>query len=206
MKLLNIILLLTIMGLSLFLFPGLVSASTLYLSPEKGRIQQGKIIKADVKLKIGGDAVNAVSAFLSYPPDKLEVAWINYDNSAFSIEAESTSDNGLIKISRGSFSPRTGNVSIATIGFRGKSEGKALVSFADGSAAPRASDSSDSLDLRNSKGGTYNITRDPKSGRPATLGEKVSWVGLRLNSIRNTILLIIGTAVLILLILRKKRH
>lgn len=146
----------TIIIVAFFLLPKSTFASTLYLSPGGGAISIGGITSIQVRLSAGGDAVNGVSAFLSYPADKLDVAWVS-PGSAFAIEAEKSYGGGSIKISRGNISGVTGDVNVATIGFRGKSTGSATVSFVGGSAAPRASDSSDSLNLGGSRGGVYNV-------------------------------------------------
>lgn len=150
-------------GVSFLLAEG-VDASTLYLSPGSGRVSTGGNITVQVRLNTAGEAVNAVSAFLSYPADKLEVAWIGYGGSAFGIQAESAYGGGGIKISRGNFSGVSGNVGVATISFRGKAEGAATVAFIGGSAAPRASDSSDSLNLGGSAGGTYTVIKGASGG------------------------------------------
>ncbi|MDD2823345.1 MAG: cohesin domain-containing protein [Candidatus Daviesbacteria bacterium] len=196
-----------LIAVTLFIFLPVKSAfaNTLYLSPADGNISIGKTYTVQVKLKAGNDKVNAVSAFLKYPSDKLEVSWIKYDSSAFSIEAESEYGNGIIKISRGNFSGVGGNANIATIGFIGKSLGQAAVSFVDGSAAPRETDSSDSLDLGGSRGGVYNIGAAFKLKRQSILGESISEEETRLNNTKNaailtTIILIIG-----FMVIKKKR-
>ena len=151
------------------LFPRAAFASTLYLTPAGGSIGVGATQAVQVRLNAGGDAVNAVSAYLSYPADKLDISYINY-GSAFSIAAEGSYGGGSIRIARGSISPVSGNVLVATIGFRGKSLGTASVSFVGGSAAPRASDSSESLNLGASRGGTFNVvTAPPKPAAASAL-------------------------------------
>lgn len=159
-------------------------ASTLYLSPGSGDVSQGGVKTVQVRLNGGGDTVNAVSAFLSYPQDKLEVAWINYTGSAFSIQAEDVYGGGVIKISRGSFSPVSGNISVASIGFRGKGLGSATVAFIGGSAAPRASDSSDSLNLGASAGGTYKIVPAAAKTPAPSVPEEVSLAALEISDIK----------------------
>jgi len=131
-------------------------ASTFYLSPATTNIPSGSIVSVSVGVNTAGESINGVSAYLSYPADKLDVAWISY-GSSFTIEAESSYGGGSIKISRGNISGIVGNVNVATIGLVGKSIGTATVAFVGGSAAPRTSDSSDSLNLGGSSGGTYTI-------------------------------------------------
>lgn len=159
------------------LLPKSAFASTLYLSPGGGTIYTGGVTSVQIRLSAGGDAVNGVSAFLSYPADKLDVAWVSA-GGAFAIDAERTYGGGIIKVSRGNINPVSGDVNVATIGFRGKSAGSAAVSFIGGSQAPRASDSSDSLNLGGSRGGVFNVVaggapvkaaqENPKNTSPGT--------------------------------------
>lgn len=159
-----------ISGFFLILFisiPKSAFASSLYLSPGGGTIGTGGTTYVQVRLGAGGDAVNGVSAYLAYPADKLQVVSMSY-GGAFNIAAEGSYGGGGIRISRGSISGVTGDVNIATIGFRGLSAGAASVSFIGGSAAPRASDSSDSLS--GTRGGTYNIVQGATQSKTPTGG------------------------------------
>ena len=144
--------------LAFFFLPTEIFASNLYLSPGSGSIGVGNNLAVSVRLNTGGDQVNGVSANLSYPTDKLDVTYVT-GGSSFAIEAEKSFGGGTIRISRGSINPVSGNVTVATIGFKGKAIGSATVAFIGGSAAPRASDSSDSLNLGGSTGGVYNIVK-----------------------------------------------
>lgn len=148
--------LLTVLLFFIFIVcPQAALASSLYLSPGSGNTTQGGTLSVQVRLNTAGEGVNAVSAFLSYPADKLEAAWLSYGNSAFPIAAEGSFGGGIIKISRGAFNGVAGDVGVATIGFRAISPGLAQVSFIGGSQSPRVSDSSDSL--TGSSGGAYNV-------------------------------------------------
>lgn len=150
--------------LFLFLFFAKDSfASTLYLSPSSGKIGTGSVTYVRVVLNTGGESVNGVSAYLAYPADKLDVVSLSY-GGAFNIAAEGSYGGGGIRISRGSISGASGNLTIATIGFRGKTEGTASVSFIGGSAAPRTADSSDSLS--GTSGGTYTVAQGATSSAP----------------------------------------
>lgn len=131
-------------------------ASNFYLSSQKSDIALGETIPVNVVIDTNNESINGVSAFLNYPNDKLEVAWISY-GEAFPIQAEESNEKGVIRISRGSFTGEVGNVTVATIGFRGKAQGAATVSFINESAAPRTIDSSDSLNLEESRGETFAV-------------------------------------------------
>ena len=152
---------------SLLLFVPSAHASTLYLSPGSANIPQGSVVSVAVGINTAGESINGISAYLSYPQDKLEVAWITYGGS-FAIAAEGAYGGGGIRISRGSISGVVGSVNVATIGFRGKSQGTATVTFIGGSGAPRTSDSSDSLNLGGSTGGTFTVTAPVSGGQTGT--------------------------------------
>lgn len=157
--------------ISFFVFLFLAStsfASTLYLSPASANIPQGSIVSVQVRLNTQGESINGISAYLSYPQDKLEVASLSFGGS-FPIAAEGTYGGGGIRISRGNISGVVGDLNVATIGFRGKSQGGATVSFIAGSGAPRTSDSSDSLNLGGSRGGTFTVGA-AKASTPAPTG------------------------------------
>lgn len=130
-------------------------ASTLHLSPGSGTVGQGNTLSVRVTLNTGGEGVNGVSAYLSYSSDKIDASVSC--GGAFAIGAECSAGGGSIRISRGSINPVSGNVTVGTITLKGKVQGTASVSFVGGSAAPRASDSSDSLNLGGSSGGTYTV-------------------------------------------------
>ncbi len=145
-----------------------VLASTLHLSPGKVSVAQGGTVSVQVRLNTAGESINGVSAYLSYPTNLLEVAWVSAGSSAFGIDAEKSFGGGGIRISRGSISGTVGNVNVATIGFRGKALGTANVSFIGGSAATRTSDSSDSLNLGGSSGASVAVVK----GTPGTQIDK----------------------------------
>lgn len=131
-------------------------ASNLYLFPSTVNIPYGGIVPVNIGLDTYGESINGVSAYLSYPSDKVEVEWISYGDT-FPIQAEESFGNGLIKISRGSITGENGNVKIATIGLKGKTLGTATFAFIEGSFAPRTLDSSDSLNLSESKNGVFTF-------------------------------------------------
>ena len=66
----------------IFLFLANTSfASTLYLSPGSANIPQGSIVSVQVRLNAGGESINGISAYLSYPADKLEVSSLSFGSS-----------------------------------------------------------------------------------------------------------------------------
>ncbi len=151
-KILSIIILL----LGFLLVPKSAFASTLHLAPGGGNIAIGQTLAVQVMLNTAGTPVNGVTALLAYPADKLDVAYVS-PGSAFGIDAEKVVGGGNIRISRGNISGVSGDVVVATIGFRGKVLGSANVSFISGSGAPSAASSNDTLNLGASPGGSFNI-------------------------------------------------
>lgn len=131
-------------------------ASTFYLSPGSANIPSGSIVYVTVGINTEGESINGVSAYLSYPSDKLEVVSLSF-GSVFSIEAEKSYGGGSVRVSRGSISGFVGKGTIATIGFKGKAQGSGAVSFISGSGAARTSNSSDSLKLAASTGGIFTV-------------------------------------------------
>lgn len=157
-----------------------VFASTLYLSPGSGTVGIGGTLTVQIRLNTGGEGINGISAYLAYPSDKMEVAWISY-GGAFGIAAEGSYGGGGIRISRGSIGAVGGDVNVATVAFRGKSVGTASVSFIGGSGAPRASDSSDSLAGRS--GGTYTVSASAPGLGSTQAGGKTNTAGPQISNI-----------------------
>lgn len=173
----------------LFLLPAKTAdASTLYLSPGSKSVAPGSSFTVQVRLNTGGEAVNAVSAVVNYPADKLTANWTSYSSSAFGIQAQDSFGGGTVKMARGNISGVSGDVNVGSINFTAKAAGSATVYFAGGSKAPRASDSSDSLNLAGSGGGVYAIAAGAASSNSGTGGSKTSTpsptpVGLNLTEV-----------------------
>ena len=196
------VIILFIFTVSFLTFVSSTFASTLYLSPGSANIPQDTTLSVNVGINTENESVNGVSIYLSYPLDLLEVEWISY-GSKFDIAAEGTYGEGSIRISRGSVSGVVGNVPIATIGFRGKSQGTATVAFVTGSAAASSSDSSDSLNLPGSNAGVYTVVA-PKltTATPVEEQGQAYYISL-LTSVLVVGIIIIGVA---FFLLRKKRN
>ncbi len=140
----------------LFFVPA-CSASTLYFYPIRKAIPLGQAQQVQLRLDTNGEQVNAFSAFITYPANLIDVSLVG-GSDAFSIVAEQSVSAGMIKLTRGSVAPVTGDVLLETLSVSGIHVGEAKMVFANGSAAPRFSDSSDSLSLSRSIGGYYTVT------------------------------------------------
>jgi hypothetical protein len=130
--------------------------STLYFSPQRKAIDIGGSQEVVLRLNTDNEQINALSAYITYPSDKISVA-IENTSSQFPVVAESNASEGHVGISVGSFDAIKGDVAVATLKITGKQEGSATLSFTSESAVTRYEDSSDSLSLSRSIGGYYTI-------------------------------------------------
>jgi hypothetical protein len=139
-------------------------SATLSLSPSSGTYKVGDTFNVAVHENSGSTAVNAVQANLSYSTSKLQ--YVSYtSSSAYSVEAESSSNSGLLKFARASITPRTGDQVVVTVKFKAlASTSGTSVSFASGSSV-NANDGSGTNILSGTSGGTYKVS-SPASPPP----------------------------------------
>ena len=106
--------------------------ATLKLDPATGTYSSGTFNVA-IKVDTGGEAINAVKAYLTFPADKLSVVSISTTGTFLTFWAENTYDNttGTIHLQGGLPTPGyTGTDGlVATITFKVKDSGTANVSF-----------------------------------------------------------------------------
>lgn len=149
----------TLFFVSLLIPKPVSAAGIFYFYPNNGTYAVGNTINVTVGVNTGGDTVNAVSAYVSYPSDLIDFSWIGTGGSVFGIWAEKTGGGGLVKLSAGATPPGvTGRGTIATIGFKVKKTGTVNLSFASGSHIVTQSGNSDILNLAGSGGTAYNLT------------------------------------------------
>ncbi len=105
--------------------------ATLFLSPEDEWGNIGDTFSVDVRLDTGDRPVTAVSAYLSFPADLLEVDSIDTTYSDFGIEAENIVAGNVIKITRGEPTPGIYDLGalVATIDFTAKAQGTPQLYF-----------------------------------------------------------------------------
>lgn len=169
MKIFKILITLTfIFGLTAILAP-VANAANFYISPSSKKVGIGETVSVQVRLN-SNEVVNAVSSYISYPTDKIEVLSVSYGGSAFAISAENSFGGGLIKISRGNINGVRGDLNIATLSFRPKTLGTANLNFASGSAIVRESDSANIMSGNGS--GIISVTSEPQTSNSisSTLG------------------------------------
>jgi hypothetical protein len=115
----------------------------LYLTGS-GKIMQGDTMVLTVVENSGRTVVNAVQANIAYPADKFEFISVE-STPAFTVEAESYSEAGYIRIARGAQPEVSGVQAVAKIHLRVVGTGSASIHFSDGSAVVRSDDNTDIL-------------------------------------------------------------
>lgn len=134
-------------------------SATLSLSPATKTVTNGSTFSAEVRVNTGGEAINTVTANLSYPSTNLKVQSIDTSGSFATIWFElDFSTSGSIKLTGSLPTPGTtgSNLLFATINFLAQNEGTAQVSFDASSATYRNSDSSNILGTKT--GAIYTIS------------------------------------------------
>lgn len=130
--------------------------STFYFYPQRTSVSVGETKQIQLRLNTDQDAVNALTAYITYPASFIDVKLVS-SSSVFPIVAQHSFTNGFIEISEGSIEPVKGDVLIATLSLTGKKEGEVAMSFGEGSAVPTYDNNTDSLSLARSIGGLYTV-------------------------------------------------
>ncbi len=110
--------------------------SSLRIGPTEGSITVGSTFNVSVFLNTSGEPINAIDAYILFPPDKLQVVSPSAGKSIIEIWTAQPSydnQNGRVHFQGGIPSPgiNTPNGVISTITFRVKSTGKAVIRFGD---------------------------------------------------------------------------
>lgn len=158
----------------LFFSPFLVSAATLYLSPNSGSHNVGGNFSVSIYVSSKDQAINAVSANISYPKDKLEVTSISKAGSILTLWAQEPSfSNGSGSVSLEGIVPNPGytgsSAKIVQINFKAKNSGNATISFSSGSVL--ANDGKGTNILAGMSGATFSINKaddSKKEEKPIT--------------------------------------
>jgi len=110
---------------------GPTSEVTLSVSPESQSVNLGNTFTVEVGLNTQNQPVTAVSAYIVFPTELLEIDSIITTNSSFTIQADNIVENNVIKITRGEPTPGVNSSSalMATIYFVAKAQGTAQVVF-----------------------------------------------------------------------------
>jgi len=157
---------LIILFLYLFL-PKVSLATSLSVSPVSGTFSVGSTFTASVILDTEGKSINALSVFLTFPPDKLQVVspsvgrsiidvWTvppKFNNSTGSIEFAGGIPKGIV----------ASNGVLTNITFRVKSVGDGVIKFLDKSAV-FLNDGLATSDLNKVGNGVYQFKLPPPAG------------------------------------------
>jgi LPXTG-motif cell wall-anchored protein len=159
--------------LSLFWSVSTTNAAVFYLKPLGGNMAKGVVFPVQLRMSAQGESITSLSVYLDYPSDKLGVAYIK-PSSNFPVSLGTTTGNNTFGLTRENINGVTGDVLIATVGFKPKiSNSTVMISFIDGSRAS-LSDNTNVLDLDWSKArvGKYNIAEGASGVAASSNGVK----------------------------------
>jgi len=142
--------------------------ASLHLSPAAGTFTVGSTFTVSILLDTGSRFVNALEASLSFPPDKLQVVSPTLGSSIINIwtnQPQFDNGRGFLNFQGGVPDPgiQTSNGVVATVTFRVKSVGQALVRFLDKSKV-LLNDGLGTDVLTNTGNGIYDLSLPPPRG------------------------------------------
>ena len=144
----------------------------LYFSPAAGIFTEGETFEVEIWVDTKGENVNAIAAYFSYPEDKLEALGVSREGSAMTLFAEETAGGGKVSISGGKATPGISGIQkVASVSFRAKTAGTAILLFTSDSAVLEDSDNQNILDLGLSASAVYTIQ---SSSVPSSVSEPPS--------------------------------
>jgi hypothetical protein len=133
-------------------------APNLSLTPSSQRISAGSTLSVQIWANSSSQLVNAVQANLTYPLDKLNFVNIDSNNSAFGVEAEKVGGNGSVHVARGSTTPLSGKLLVATVNFtplQSRSKSSLNINFTTDSVLLSTTTNTDVLAAK--YGGSYSL-------------------------------------------------
>jgi len=145
----------------------IAEAASLTLEPASGTFTVGSILNVSLYLDTQGEFVNAIEAFLTFPPNRLQLVSPTTGSSIIEIwtsQPRFNNQQGTIEL-RGGI-PRGINVSqgvITTLRFRVKSTGSAIVRFTDRSRA-LLNDGKGTDVLYQTQNAVYQLVLPPPAG------------------------------------------
>jgi hypothetical protein len=169
-------LLVGLIAIILFLgLPGIVRAAcSLSFTPRSGSFALGSYLSVRVVVTTGGEAINAASAFVSYPTDKLVYVRTVHTSSIFPVWVEPDASGGIVRLNGGVQPPGfTGTGTIGTIVFRVNATGNAALSFTGGSHILTNRSNSDIINLGSLGAASYTLVKTLPTGPKSTAGPTV---------------------------------
>lgn len=145
-----------------------LQGASLYLSPASGTFTVGSTFTVSVILDTNGHSINALEASLAFPADKLQVVSPTLGSSVISVwtnQPKFDNQNGTLSFQGGIPDPgiKTSSGVVATVTFRVKSVGQALVRFLDRSKV-LLNDGLGTDVLTNTGNGIYDLSLPPPRG------------------------------------------
>lgn len=161
---------------AIFLVTDAYAAATLSVTPSSQSVTVGTTLPVEVRLNTGGDAVNTVTANLTFSKDKIRLQSVSTTGSFLTIwfelpdtesEVVTANNNGEIRITGSLPTPgQSGSNSlIAKLTFVPIAAGSATLNFASTSAVYRNSDNTNIVGTSNT-GGTYTISEVAPTATP----------------------------------------
>lgn len=145
--------------MSLWFFSAPVDASILYFKPIAGTMDPNAVFPVEIRMHaIAPESITWTSVYFSYPSDKLDVSYVRA-GSAFPVNIGNTYGNGTFAMTRQNVDGVTGDVLVATVGFKPKVVNTtATLQFIDGITA-LGQNGNESLDMEWTKSNiaNYNI-------------------------------------------------
>ncbi len=164
-----------------FFSPFLASAASLYLSPSSGSYSVGDTFSVGVYVSSKVEAINAISADISYSKDKLEVVSISKTGSVLNLwtqEPTFSNSSGSISLEGIIFNPGYigNNAKVVQINFKVKDAGTSLVSFSDGAVLANDGQGTNVLDGMSNANFSANKKDDkkPEASKPEASKPEVS--------------------------------
>ncbi len=156
-------------GLFLFFsFASSVSAGALILSPTSGAFTVGSTFDVQILLDTEGKSVNALDVDLRFPPDRIQLVSPKTNLSIISVWTSQPKFNnatGEVRLQGGI--PKGINVNnalVATLTFRVKSVGNAIVRFSSDNSKILLNDGQGTNDLSHQDTALYLLTLPPPAG------------------------------------------
>jgi hypothetical protein len=151
---------LSLFVVSLFFVASPAEASILYFKPIGGTMKPNSVFPVEIRMHaIEPELITSTSVYFNYPQDKIEVSYVKA-GSSFPINIGNTYGNGVFALTRQNTNGVTGDVLVATIGFKPKVVNTtAELQFVDGISLAQK-DNSETLDMEWTKANLakYNIT------------------------------------------------
>lgn len=147
-----------LLGLAVWLLPGVSHAATLSLSPSTGVYTAGQTFTTRVLVNTAGSAINAAEATIRFNPNELAVVSVTRGStfSLWAVEPSYSNSAGTITFGGGSPTGYTGSSgTVITITWRSKAAGTARVTFGNGSIL--AADGRGTNIVQSLNGGSYTL-------------------------------------------------